>query len=175
MATSTPAPPDATPPAAASRHELLDTIAAQVDAIDTLIGLARHSIRVFDVDLSEMGWNSAARAENIAAFLRTHRTGRVDIVVHDVGWIARSCPRLTSLLKYYGHAMTVRRTGEDAKHAMDPLVIVDDRHFLHRFHAAQPRAAFGIEEPDEAKPLVERFEAIWASAEPGIGPTVLGL
>jgi hypothetical protein len=173
MATSTPAPSDATPQA--SRHELLVTVAAQVAAIDTLIGLARRSIRVFDVDLADTGWNSAARAERIVAFLRADRTARLDIVVHDIDWIARSCPHLTGLLKYYSHAITIRRSGADAKHAMDPLVIVDDRHFLHRFHVAQPRAAFGIEEPYEAKPLVERFEAIWASAEPGIGATVLGL
>jgi len=176
MATSTPATPDAAPASPVpSRHETLVTIKAQVEAIDTLIGLARHSIRVFDVDMSEMGWNSAARAEKIVAFLRASRTARLDIVVHDTGWIARSCPRLTDLLKTYGHVITIRRTVEDAKHAMDPLVIVDDRHFLHRFDAAQPRAGLGIEEPSVAKPLVQRFEAIWASAEPGISATVLGL
>jgi hypothetical protein len=154
---------------------VLVTVAAQVEAVDTLIGLAQRSIRVFDGDLSQMGWNSAVRAERIAAFLRSNRDNRLDIVVHDLRWVAQSCPRLTRLLKYYGHAITIRCTGEDAKHAMDPLVIVDDRHYLHRFHVAQPRAALGIDEPDEVRPLIERFEAIWASAEPGISATVLGL
>ena len=176
MATSTPTPPDAdSPPAPPSRHEKLDTVAAQIEAIDSLIGLAKHSIRVFDVNLSGTGWNDAARAEKIVAFLRSTRNARLDIVVHDTGWIERSCPRLTRLLKYYGHAITIRRTGEDAKHAMDPLMIVDDEHYLHRLHVAQPRAVLGIAEPDAAKPLVERFEAIWSSAEPGLSATVLGL
>jgi hypothetical protein len=176
MATSTPAPPDdpsTTSPA--PRRETIDTVAAQVDAIDTLIGFARQSVRVFDVDLSETGWNSAPRAKAIAAFLRANGTATLDIVVHDTGWIERSCPRLTGMLKYYGHAITIRRTGEEAKHAMDPLVLVDSQHFLHRLHISQPRAALGVAEPEASKPLVARFEAIWASAEPGIGPTVLGL
>jgi len=176
MATSTPGPPDADPsPDVQPRHETLDSVAAQIDAIDTLIGLARHSLRVFDVDLSGTGWNNAARAEKIVAFLRTARNARLDIVVHDTSWIERSCPRLTRLLKVHGHVITIRRTGEDAKHAMDPLLIVDDQHYLHRLHIAQPRAVLGIAEPDTARPLVERFEAIWSSSEPGLSATVLGL
>ena len=176
MATSTPTTPDADPSAPVpSRHEKLETVAAQIEAIDTLIGLARHSIRVFDFDLSGTGWNEAARADKIVAFLRAATNARLDIVVHDTGWIERSCPRLTRLLKYYGHVITIRRTGENAKHAMDPLLIVDGQHYLHRLHIAQPRAVLGIAEPNGAKPLVERFEAIWSSAEPGLSATVLGL
>ena len=176
MATSTPTAPDsASSPANAPRHQKLDTVAAQVAAIDELIGLAEHSIRVFDVDLSGTGWNESTRAEMIVAFLRASRNPRLDIVVHDTLWIERSCPRLTRLLRYYGHLITIRRTSDDAKHAMDPLIIVDDRHYLHRLNAAQPRAVLGIAQPDEARPLIERFEAIWSSAEPGVSATVLGL
>jgi hypothetical protein len=176
MATSTPAPPDdAAPSPPPPRRETLATVLAQTAAIDTLIGLAKQSIRVFDVDLSETGWNDAARAEKIAAFLRASRTARLEIVVHETAWIERSCPRLTKLLRTYSHAVTIYRTGEGARHAMDPLMIVDGRHFLHRLDIAQPRAVLAIEEPIATQPLVERFEAIWATGEPGITATVLGL
>jgi hypothetical protein len=176
MATSTPAPPDdAAPPTLSPRRETLATVSAQVAAIDTLIGLAQQSIRVFDVDLSETGWNDVVRAEKIAAFLRASRIARLEIIVHDTGWIERSCPRLTKLLRKYSHAITIYRTGEGARHAMDPLVIVDGRHFLHRLHISQPRAVLAIEEPIAAQPLVERFEAIWATGEPGVTATILGL
>ncbi len=176
MATSTPAPPDdaaSSPPSA--RRETLATVSAQTTAIDTLIGLAKQSIRVFDVDLSETGWNDTPRAEKLAAFLRSSRTARLEIIVHDTGWIERSCPRLINLLRTYSHAITIYRTGEGARHAMDPLVIVDDRHFLHRLDILQPRAVLAFEDPVATQPLVERFEAIWASGEPGITATVLGL
>jgi hypothetical protein len=176
MATSTPAPPDGTTPAPPSpRRETLATVAAQVAAIDTLIGLAQHSIRVFDVDLSETGWNDAARADKIATFLRASRTARLEIVVHETTWIERSCPRLTGLLRFYSQAIKIYRTGEGARHAMDPMVIVDGRHFLHRLDILQPRAVLAIEQPIATQPLVERFEEIWSSAEPGVNATVLGL
>jgi len=176
MATSTPTPPDDGKSAdPLPQREMLATVAAQVAAIDTLLGLARHSIRVFDVDLSGMGWNGAARAATISALLRSNPAAKVEIIVHDTGWIERSCPRLLNLLKFRGHAIVIRRTGEDARQAMDPLLIVDGVHFLHRFHASQPRAALSIGDPVAAQPLVTRFDAISEDAEPGVTPTVLGL
>ena len=176
MATSTPTPPDGDRSAdPLPQREVLATVAAQVAAIDRLLGLAKHSIRVFDVDLSGMGWNGAARAETITALLRSNPAAKVEIIVHDTGWIERSCPRLLNLLKIRGHAIAIRRTGQDARRAMDPLLIVDGVHFLHRFHAAQPGAALSIGDPVAAQPLVNRFDAISESAEPGVAPTVLGL
>jgi hypothetical protein len=58
---------------------------------------------------------------------------------------------------------------------MDPLLIADGRHFLHRFHIDHPRAALAIEQPQLARPLVMRFEQIWATGEPGLSATALGL
>ena len=58
---------------------------------------------------------------------------------------------------------------------MDPLVLADDRHYLHRFHVDGARAALAFDAPLAARPLVTRFEEIWATGEPGLTGTVLGL
>ena len=58
MAISTSPPTDREP---APREDALETVAAQVDAIDEIVGYARQRIQVFDVDLSEHGWNRAPR------------------------------------------------------------------------------------------------------------------
>ena len=176
MVTSTPASPDDNePPAPAPRYERLSSIPEQVAAIDTLIDLAKLSIRVFDIDLSRMGWNDVARVEKLTKFLRGAPGARLEIVLHDTGWIARSCPRLLNLFRLNSHVMTIRKTGEDARAAMDPLIIVDGIHFLHRFNIAQPRAALSIGDAEAALPLVTRFDAISESAEPGLSASVLGL
>ena len=153
----------------------LDTIAAQSAAIDELISLARHHIRVFDLDLSQTGWNSASRADRLAAFLREVRGRRLDIIVHDTRYLESACPRMMNLLRNYGHAMTVYQTGAEAKIATDPLLIVDGVHYLHRFHFEQPRAALGVSQPEQTQPLASRFEEIWATGAPGPSGTVLGL
>ena len=33
----------------------------------------------------------------------------------------------------------------------------------------------GIEQPEQARPLASRYDEIWATGEPGINATVLGL
>jgi hypothetical protein len=157
------------------RTVALASVAEQIAAIDELIGLARRRIRVFDQDLSQTGWNDAERIARLAAFLRGVRGRRLDVIVHDTGYVERSCPRLLGLLRAYSHAVTICRTGTEARQASDPLVIVDDAHYLHRFHFEQPRATMAIDQPEQTRPLAMRYEEIWATGEPGIDATVLGL
>jgi hypothetical protein len=157
------------------REVRLDTVAAQTAAIDELIGLAQQKLQVFDIVLSQTGWDTAARADNLSAFLRRAPAARFELILHDTRWMERSCPRLLNLLRRYSSAITVYQTGPQARVAMDPLVIVDGRHFLHRFHVDQPRAALVIGNSQLAGPLVNRFEEIWATGEPGLAGTVLGL
>jgi hypothetical protein len=71
--------------------------------------------------------------------------------------------------------MTIYRTGESARKAMDPLLIVDDDHFVHRFHIDRTGGTLSIGSPERAKALVERFDEIWESGVPGVTGTVLGL
>ena len=153
----------------------LATIAEQTAAVDELIALARHHIQVFDQDLSQTGWNNAARTERLAAFLREVRGRRLDIIVHDTRYLESACPRMLKLLGVYGHAMSILQTGAEGKMATDPLLIVDGKHYLHRFHFDRPRAALGILQPEQAQPLVARFGEIWATGESGVNATVLGL
>ena len=174
MAISTPTPPDS-PPVPQPRQETLATVGAQVAALDELLLLAQHSVRVFDYDMAEMGWNSQVRADRLSAFLRRSRTSKVEIIVHETRWLESSCPRLLNVLKTFGDRMTIYRTGPEARGASDPLVLIDGRHFLHRFHIEQPRATLAIESPQLAGPLVNRFEEIWATGEPGLTGTVLGI
>lgn len=171
MASST--PDDAGAPA--PRTAALTTLAEQIAAIDELIGLAQRRIRVFDRDLAQTGWNDAGRMARLGAFLRGMHDRRLDIIVHDTGYLERSCARLLGLLRAYSQAVTIYRTGPEARHASDPLIIVDDAHYLHRYHFEQPRATLAIHQPEQTRPLAMRFDEIWATGEPGVNATVLGL
>ena len=168
---------DPTPAEAPAEPRLIElgTLAEQTEAIDTLIGLAQQHIRVFDQDLSQTGWNAAARADRLAAFLRQVRGRRLDVIVHDTRYLQNACPHLINLLRNYSHALTIYQTGPEGRVATDPLVIVDGRHYLHRFHFERSRAALGIDQPEQTRLLASRFEEIWATGETGLSGTVLGL
>ena len=168
-----PPPPDATAPAAEERR--LDTLAAQREATDALLALGTQRILVFDRDLADTGWDGAQRADNVKAFLRRSRHAQLRVIVHDTRFLEQACPRLLALTRVYGHAMSVWRTGVEARGASDALLIVDAQHALHRYHADQPRATLLTSMPQAVRPLVDRFEEIWATGEPAVGGTTLGL
>lgn len=161
-------------PAQASR-EVLDSPAAQRAAIDRLLAVARRKVLIFDDDLSRMGWESRDRAEALARILKGGRGVQVDFVLHRTEFLLTRCPRLLALLRHHSGSLRMLRSGPEAAHAMDPMLIVDDRHYLHRFHADQPRAELVFDDPGSARPLAERFRAIEATAEPAATLTVLGL
>ena len=71
--------------------------------------------------------------------------------------------------------MKIYRTSAAARAAMDPLVLVDDTHFVHRHHIDWPHGTLSIGSPERANALVERFDEIWETGEPGVTGTVLGL
>ncbi|HLX28976.1 MAG TPA: hypothetical protein VKV24_10885 [Casimicrobiaceae bacterium] len=172
---SSPAFEQLAPPPGLPREAWLDSLDALSHAQDEVIALARRHIKVFDVDLSWGGWNGAARCEALSAFLRRMPEARLDIILHDTRRIESNGARLTTLLVRHAHAMKIYRTGAAARSAMDPLVIVDDLHFVHRHHIDWPHGALSIGSPERAKSLVERFGEIWETGEPGITGTVLGL
>ena len=172
MAIST---PDESTPAPVPGERVVETVAAQAAAIDELIAMAQLRLQIFDIDLSQCEWNRAARALNLIDFLRRTPGARIDLIMHDPRYFESACPRLRLLQQDFAHMVTVYKTGPEARAAMDPLLIADGRHFLHRFHIDQPRASFAIDQPQLARPLVARFEEIWATGEPGVSATVLGL
>lgn len=170
MDTSNSPPPDAAP----GREWRVETLAEHTAAIDDLLARACQRVQLFDVDLAQGGWSTAPRAEALSRFLRL-RNAQFQVIMHDTRWIEANAPRFIELLRQFGAGMTVYTTGPEARGAMDPLLIVDERHYLHRFHIDRPRAAAAVDMPQAAKPLVQRFEEIWATGEPGLAGTVLGL
>ncbi|MFI4901951.1 MAG: hypothetical protein ACHP91_00910 [Burkholderiales bacterium] len=171
MDTSSP-PPDAPP---APREATLTTMAEQVAAIDEIVGYARTRLQVFDIDMGAGGWHRAARLDALGRFLRGSRTARCEIILHDLRWLESASGRLLALLRQFPHAVTIYRTGREAREAMDPLVIVDRQHCLHRFHVDQPRASLMVAQPAAIRPWALRFDEIWSTGEPGLSATVLGL
>jgi hypothetical protein len=149
--------------------------AEQTEAIDAILPLAQRRIRVFDHDLSETGWNSPEREEVLTAFLLRSRLNRLDLLVRDPAWLEGRCPRLRGLQRRFSHLVSVHQCGEPAMHATDPMVIVDERHFVHRFHFEQAGAVAGVFQDGEARALASRFDALWQDSAPTLPPTTLGL
>jgi hypothetical protein len=53
--------------------------------------------------------------------------------------------------------------------------LLDDCHYLHRFHFDGPRGVLALDDSAGALPLIERFAQIWEASAPAVSATTLGL
>ena len=144
-------------------------------AIEEVIATAQRSLRVFDISLSNRGFNSPSVAEKLRQFLVAGRAHRLYIALHNTDLLERESPRLLQLLRQFPMSIEIHRTVAQARNAMDPFVLADDHSVWHQLHFEQPRAIVAIHSPSDATPILERFDEIWALSEPAVSATTLGL
>lgn len=156
-------------------HRQLNSTADYTEALDVLIELARHRLRIFDYNLEDGGYTTLRRYDLLRTFLLASRNNRLEIVLHDTDYLTRFCPRILSLLKQFSHAITIQETTPQAKAIYDPFTIADEACFLHRFHYDNPRALLALHDIEGSHVLIKRFEEIRAASAPAIPATILGL
>lgn len=149
--------------------------AESLAAIDEVIAVAQRTIRVFDISLSNRGFNSPARAERLREFLLRGRAHRLLIALHETDLLQRECPRLLALLRQFPMSIEIHRTLAQARDAADPFVVADDHSVWHQLHFKQPRAIVAVHSPADATPITQRFDEIWELSEPAVSATTLGL
>jgi hypothetical protein len=149
--------------------------AESLAAIDRVIAAAERTLRVFDISLSNRGFNSPARTAQLRDFLVRGRSHRLLIALHDTELLERECPRLLVLLRQFPMSIEIHRTIAQARNATDPCVIADDHSVWHQLHFEQPRAVVALRSPTDALPISQRFDEIWELSEPAVSATTLGL
>jgi len=158
-------------------HPLRRPLASESDhqlALDEVVARARRQVFIFDRAL-DARWDRPQRVDCLRRLCLASPRHVLRIALHDPESMVRNTPRLRALLGPCAHVMTVHKTRDEARRAEDPLVIVDGRHFVHRFHADLPRGLLVLDDPESANSLVQRFDQIWAASDPGLSGTTLGL
>ena len=115
-------------------------IADSLAAIDEVIASAQRVIKVFDVSLSNRGFNTPARAEMLRQFLVAGRAHRLLVALHETELLERENARLLALLRQFPMSIEIHRTVAQARTASDPFVVADDHSVWHQLHFDQPRA-----------------------------------
>lgn len=159
----------------ALQHRMLNGEEEYEAAIDEVIGNAERTLHIFDPDLTAGGYGSVRRFESLRNFLAKNRANRLVMVLHETEFLTRHCPRLMNLLKLYSHAIAILQTHEHGRVASDPLVIADDAHYVHRFHADSARALLALHDHAGARELEERFGQLLEASSPAVSATTLGL
>ena len=158
-----------------SSYRQITSNAESLQAIDQVVAVAERTLRIFDITLSNRGFNSPARAAALRDFLVRGRSHRVLIALHETSLLERDNARLLTLLRQFPMSIEIHRTLAQARNAMDPFVVADDHSVWHQLHFEQPRAIVALHSPPDALPIAQRFEEIWDLSEPAVSATTLGL
>ena len=156
-------------------YRQLSGIADSQEAIDQVVGVAERTIRIFDISLSNRGFNTPARTEKLREFLVRGRAHRLLIALHETDFLERENARLLTLLRQFPMSIEIHRTLAQARNAADPFVLADDHSVWHQLHYEQPRAVVALHSPADALPISQRFDEIWDLSEPAVSATTLGL
>lgn len=156
------------------RLRKLDGASEYEAAFDTLLARKGRTLRIFDKQFGA-AFGTSQRTHLLRGFLRASSAARVQIVLHEVSNLQRDCPRLISLLRQFSHAVEIHESEPQAKAVYDPFAVLDECHYVHRFHYDNPRALLGLDDPQGALVFVQRFAEIWEASTPAISGTTLGL
>lgn len=157
------------------QHTHLDGTADYIAALDTLCGLARKELLVFENNFEDIGFNSEARYDVLRTFLLASPGNRLHLLAHDTRPLSQRCPRLMMLLRQFGHNMHIYKTPKHLLHLTEPFAIADERHYVRRFHFDDPRGILARNDPAEARILKSQFTEMWTASHPSVSGTTLGL
>lgn len=156
-------------------HSEFTGSADYIAALDTLCGLAKNKLLVFEKDFSNIGFNSAARFELLHRFLLSNPNNRLQLLAHDTRPISQYCPRLLTLLRQFGHNMFIYQTPKNLQHLTAPFAVADESHFVRRFHFDDTRGILGQHDPEQARLLKSRFAEMWEASQPNSSTSTFSL
>ena len=157
------------------RRTLITTRKEYLDAVESLFGMVKRELRIFDPDLSELDFNGRNRIAALRRILSGGRMHRVYIAVHDVEHVTQRCPRLIELLLIFPSGLLIYPTEGEAARAQDRFVLADESHVVRRPVATQARGAILLDDLHEGHAMRLRFDEIWESSTPAVSATKVGL
>jgi len=156
-------------------RELISSWGDFQTAFDRLLAIAEHKICIYDEDLGHLRLESSAHLDALKRLLGNTPPGNVRIALRNAEPLRREQPRLLKLIGDYSHCLTACQTPPHLAHLRDSMILVDGRHGLIRFEREMPRSKLLIDEIDELKPYLARFEEIWDEGGETVSTTTLGL
>lgn len=137
-----------------------------VAALDTICGMAKHNLFIFEKDFFNTGFDSVSRIEILRLFLLSNPNNRLQLLAHDTRPISQYYPRLMSLLRLFGHNMFIYQTPRHLQHLSEPFTIADETHFVRRYHFEDTRGLLGLNSGSDTRLLTSRFTEMWQASQP---------
>jgi hypothetical protein len=148
------------------QHVSFTSAADYVEALNTLCGLAKHTLQIFEKDFDNLGFNNEDRFEILRGFLLRNPNNRLQLLAHDTRPISQFCPRIMLLLRQFGHSMFIYQTPANMKHLTAPFAVADESQYVRRFHFDDTRGILALNDGEGARLLKSSFMEIWETSRP---------
>jgi hypothetical protein len=155
--------------------QLLTTWAEHEIAVQEVLLLASHTLRIFDENLSALALERPDRLTALRRLLTSSPQHTVQIVVRHALLLQRNYPQLIKLLDTHSHNLKLCESPSHVAAMTDSLLLADGRHALVRFHQDHARAKLIINDTGECMPYENRFAEILAEGGTPQYSTTLGL
>jgi hypothetical protein len=156
-------------------RELITDWGAYLAGFDLLLELAAHQLFIYDEDLSKLRLDQPTRLAQLKRLLFTAQPGSIRIALRNAEPFRRQQTHLIQLLAPYAHIITIQETSQQLSSLRDSMALVDGQHGLIRFDREQARSKLLIDQADELRPYLVRFDELWKQPGDVISATNLGL
>ena len=143
--------------------------------VQKVLLLASRALRIFDEDLARLGLEKPENASILRRLLIAERQNTITVVVRNADPFRRNSPRLMKLLADFPNTLKIYECAPQLSSLTDAMVLADSSHALIRFHKDHVRSKAIIDNADECRPYMLRFQEILKEGGTLISPTTLGL
>jgi len=156
-------------------RELITDWGTYQASFDQLLGLAKHQLFIYDEDLAQLRLDQPSRLKQLKRLLSNLQPDSIRIALRNTEPLRRQQSHLIQFLSPHSHIITIQETSPQLGNLRDAMVLVDNQHGLIRFDREQVRSKLLLDETNDIRPHLLRFEEIWK--EPGnvLSATTLGL
>lgn len=156
-------------------RQLIDNWGDYRLAFAQILAQATRSLFVYDEDLTNLHLESPDSQEGLKNLFRHGHRDAVRFALRKTEALRQRHPRTLALLSTYGHLGQAQETPPQLSHLRDSIIITDDRNALIRFERDLPRSKLLLDEPDEVRPYLMRFQEIWNEGGESVTASTLGL
>lgn len=144
-------------------------------AFDSLLAGTPRQLRLYDHDLSLIEIDHQPRHASLRAMCVAGGGRRIELLLDDIGRVARDHPRLMQLVRDFGHVIEIRQADPNTPRPDQAFALADRHGVLIRADKAAVRGTLHPDDPARATPLHQSFEDMWQRAQAGVSATTLGL
>lgn len=144
-------------------------------ALDQLLATAPHQLRIYDHDLTMLALDAPPRHDTLRALCVAGGGRRIEMLLDDIGQVARVHPRLMQLVRDFGHVLDIRQASADAPRPEQAFVLAGRHSVLIRPDKLALPGALHLDDAHHATPLHQSFDVMWQHAQTHVSATTLGL